>query len=964
MTVNDNELLRQYVREQSESAFAELVGRHIGLVYSAALRQLSSDRATAEDVAQAVFTDLARKAPLLLLHSSLTGWLYTSTRFHAAKSLRANQRRTNREHAAHAMNSILSDDSSQCDWETLRPLLDDAMEELSREDREMVLWRYFEKRPFAEIGLRLGLRENTARMRIERALDKLRAGLAKRGITSTAVALVATLAAHATEEVPASLTARVIGASSAAGAAGSFAWLLVSNEARVIIGAIGLATITAIVFSVHPATNVADTARAEPEGLSRIASQTVTTAGQRTDKDAVPVNTDLIAKNELRLSLLSAQDSRPIAQGEVLCTIETVSDSDNRRLRTDGNGEVRIPIAGDIVGIKLETRVEGFADTRLAWRQDRGEVIPHEYSLKLTPGVALGGSVVDENNTPINGVLLEVIAEESTTATRPECHVAAFNVKTDVAGRWRTRRIAPELVSGLMIRARHWDFAVARLEVSAEAGAEQKLRSESYTFHLDAVTTISGIVINVEGKPIDGANVLAGALYDPGKRTTRTHPDGSFSLAGYARGSVLLTAEAEGFAPTTIRVDSATGSAPAQLILGRGKVLSIRVLDRKGNPITNASVDVEPNQMTHENIGPQLPQTFRREARTDTNGVAIFPSLPDCDLEVGVSASGYIRQAGVEARAGAEVVVNLIGNLTVSGTVRDSATGVLVPKFRVRAGMPDKQGPYFSDIDRFVLNFAGGEFQHVYDEAVAMGENRGYLLRFEADGYEPFVSRLIAPDEGFAELKVNLRPASTRKLTVLNSDGSPAAWTDVGLLDLAKGNALALAPGGFERYHYQRTDGALQKTDATGVITLSSTDEVHWLAAANGAGYLETNVDDLADGASIHLQPWGRIEGVLPQPARDRANEEVWIQLIKPRLNAMLAGLSFHVAADPSGNFVLPRVPPGRMWVMFGVKNPTSTTTWTYGGARTREIQVRAGETVRVSFDTEDITAGKSALRE
>src|SRR5262245_61257956 len=273
MIENDDELLRQYVRGHSEAAFAELVRRHIRLVYSAALRQVNCNRAAAEDVAQAVFTDLARKAPRLLRHSSLTGWLYTSARFQAAKNRRTAQRRTIREHAAHAMNNILSNDAPECDWETLRPLLDDALEDLSPEDREMVLWRYFERRPFAEIGRRLGLKENTARMRIERALDRLKAGLAKRGITSTAVALVAALTAHAMEEVPASLTERVFRASSAAGAAGSLAWLLVLAKARLIIGAVGLAAISGIVFSLHHNASSSDKIDANREKTAPLVSQ-------------------------------------------------------------------------------------------------------------------------------------------------------------------------------------------------------------------------------------------------------------------------------------------------------------------------------------------------------------------------------------------------------------------------------------------------------------------------------------------------------------------------------------------------------------------------------------------------------------------------------------------------------------------------------------------------------------------
>src|SRR5439155_1150122 len=114
---DDAELLRRYAEDASESAFGELVARHIDLVYSAALRVVGGDTHLAQDVAQTVFADLARKARALSRHEVLTGWLYQATRFAAAKAVRTERRRSSREKEAVAMQEL----SSDANWERLRP---------------------------------------------------------------------------------------------------------------------------------------------------------------------------------------------------------------------------------------------------------------------------------------------------------------------------------------------------------------------------------------------------------------------------------------------------------------------------------------------------------------------------------------------------------------------------------------------------------------------------------------------------------------------------------------------------------------------------------------------------------------------------------------------------------------------------------------------------------------------------
>lgn len=217
----DSELLRRYAETRSEAAFAELVNRRIALVYSVAIRQVGGDAHLAQDVTQRVFADLACKASALARRPVLTGWLYRSTHFAASDLVRSERRRRAREEEHFQMNQMLAGaEGGQADWSRLRPVIDDVMAELDDEDRDAVALRFLEDKSFAEIGRALQLSEDTARKRVERALDRLHAALAKRGVSSTTQALALVLANQAAASVPAGLAAIVTsGALAGAGAA-------------------------------------------------------------------------------------------------------------------------------------------------------------------------------------------------------------------------------------------------------------------------------------------------------------------------------------------------------------------------------------------------------------------------------------------------------------------------------------------------------------------------------------------------------------------------------------------------------------------------------------------------------------------------------------------------------------------------------------------------------------------------
>lgn len=206
--IEDSELLQRYASERSETAFAELVSRHINAVYAGALRRLNGDRHLAEDVTQRVFAALAKDAAKLADRTALASWLHLTTRNIAAGSVRAERRRAAREKEAQTM--IESDQTSTADWERLRPVIDGALDELDDRDREAVILRYFQGRSYAEVGSALRLSENAARMRVDRALDRMQGLLSRRGVTSTVGALALVLADQAQVAAPAGLATAVV----------------------------------------------------------------------------------------------------------------------------------------------------------------------------------------------------------------------------------------------------------------------------------------------------------------------------------------------------------------------------------------------------------------------------------------------------------------------------------------------------------------------------------------------------------------------------------------------------------------------------------------------------------------------------------------------------------------------------------------------------------------------------------
>ena len=276
--MNDLELLRSYRETGSEEAFRELVDRHLGMVHAVALRQVRNPD-WANEVAHAVFIALARKVGSLSERTVLAGWLYRATRFAAGKLLRDEERRARHEkEAAMAHLTDCSAEEGSTSWTELSPLVFEALDVLSRKDRDAILLRFIENRSFAEVAVAIGTSEAAAKMRTGRALEKLRDLLDKRGSSLTLATLSAGLASAASAAPSAGLTASVSAAALgqatvtasatllAGSVAGSFTWA----KLKIATAAVGLVIASStIVTIISVRSGETDAVRAAPKDIAQ-----------------------------------------------------------------------------------------------------------------------------------------------------------------------------------------------------------------------------------------------------------------------------------------------------------------------------------------------------------------------------------------------------------------------------------------------------------------------------------------------------------------------------------------------------------------------------------------------------------------------------------------------------------------------------------------------------------------------
>ena len=550
--MNDTELLRAWVTGRDETAFAELVRRYVDLVYASARRQVGSSPLL-DDIVQAVFLVLARKADSLSPKVILSGWLFQTTRFVAARALLAERRRSHHENAS-AMNPVVTESPEPPEhWSEVAPHLDAALGTLPDPDRDALVLRFLEGLPLRLVGERLGVTEDAARMRVQRALEKLRILLTGKGVVLTAAGLLSLLGTLPGGAAPEGLAVRVVsGVGSAAPvgisaelAAGATRDLGIARIRRLVPRTVLVLLVGALLVRLV-AFLPANQAPSMP--LVAVANSTTTLP-----TNPIPVGGEAaapparIGPSKILLQVRSSETRRPlVAQVAIVAWGRGVTLGPPRFDATASNGGLEIPVSDPkLYELRVWVSAPGHVPVVLNWHQHEfvNPVLLHE--CLLDPGQVLQGTVQDETGLPVPDAVVNVSEMGLWVAKRQ--NVGFFQklsrVTTDAQGQFRCDQV-PVLKGDhahLRYTVSHPGFVRARVELESPTC----LATNHVVILLPGIA-VSGKVLGPDDRPIPNATVEENNhLGDPYRETT-TDSEGRFSIGPFAPGSLTLEATSDG----------------------------------------------------------------------------------------------------------------------------------------------------------------------------------------------------------------------------------------------------------------------------------------------------------------------------------------------------------------------------------------------------------------------------------
>ncbi len=924
---SDTELLEQYRARADSTAFEVLVRRHGSRVLAAG-RQVLTDAADVDDVFQATFLVLLKKAKGIRNQHSLGGWLYSVAH---RLALRVRTRTTRRERAESRKSAPVEANAPDFSWREACAILHEELDRLPDAYRLPLLLCYLDGKTRDEAAKQLGVKLDVLRGRLERGRDRLRWRLTRRGVTLSTGLLSIVVNTAMASGPPERLLRAVVESATTGHISASISTLVQGADSSMIIGKFKLlaaAVLTVGLISTGVYVNWL-TAPSSPT-LPPQANEMPQSAAMPPAAEAKPPD-DPAAAGTLRVVVLDPQ-GKPLSDARIHSSIWTEEKGfeANRDYATDAEGAALVELPKTCYILRIWARKKSFVAMFANWERNElanGKKLPADYTFRLEPSVTAGGRIVNEQGKPISGAKVQVRIDNHPKPSGGDGR-ARYDIwlaerddaaMTDADGRWRIDNVPNHPQAELSLLVAHPDYASdenwGHIQKAADV-TTAALRQGTANLTLKRGVIVHGQVTDPAGKPIENAIVVHGD--DPYGTTMPskfvTDVDGQFRLPALAPGDTTLTVIAPGWAPQLRKVKLQPGLPPQDFRMTPGKPIRLRIVDDAGKAFPKAYVNLlgwkgSKSIVSHHNPNhPNVPNT-KISRRPNADGVWEWLSAPeDGEVELEISSIGGTTVV-LEIAGGAPVrTVVMKAEHRVAGRVTDAVTGNPIPTFTV---IP---------IDVFRKEWRSAE----RGNAVAGTDGRlDFLatradiplrLRVEAEGYrtQDGPEFRIGDDAGRTQ-DFRLQPSPPITGIVIDKNGKP----------VTKAEVLVATPT--EQIALESTSWGNHKitTDAAGRFAFPDPGERLVVVAQSDVGFALAEIPaQQCDGGTLRLQSWASISGQFRDGGQPACGATVFLQLVRldsidqPRIDTTM----MQVVTGKDGRFEFPRVPPVPViiWVSIG----------------------------------------------
>lgn len=914
--LTDRELIERFVARRDEDAFAVLVRRH-GPMVLAVCRRVLHDRHDAEDVFQATFLVLSRKAASLHRRDSVGCFLHgVAYRLALKARTRLAQRRMHESQAA--VEKHVDDPLAELSVREAQAILDEELARLPEKFRAPLVACCLEGKTRDEAARQLGWSAKLVKSRLEQARERLHQRLTQRGLTFTAM-LAATLITEeaAPAAMPAALVRLAVGAAQIDN--GVSAWVAQLAESAlassasvkakfVVVGVLLLTGALAAGLGVFSPPKTPEKQAEAP------AAKTKAPETPKAEKPR-PART-------LRVVVRDPQ-GKPVPDAKIHTGIWTQEKGfkSNHDYQTDAAGIAQVELPQSFYILRLWASKKGFAQLFAGWEQNElgsGEKLPDEYVFRMERAVTAGGRIVDEQGKPIAGAKVEVMLAHHPKPAHGDGRVtystrlADRSNTTDADGRWSIDNVPDQSRVELTLVVSHPDYVsddyYGRRDAHKAAGiTTEMLRKGTVTVTLKRGMIVRGQVTDPRGKPIKDAVVVEGD--DPYgswlPRKFSTDAEGRYRLPALPPGDTTLTVIAPGWAPQLRHVKLLPRMPPQDFRMVAGKPIRLRIVDAAGRPVPNAFVGIQGWKGSkslywdHNPNHPKVPDT-KIPRRANEDGIWRWDSAPDDPVKIKIGLQGFNYQDLEIAGGAAERTVVLKSNHRITGRVIDAVTGKPIPSFSVIPLNVFRKDWHFADRGSAVAG-KNGRLDFLADRT-----DIPLRLRVEALGYRTQDGPEFRIGEDSARKQdFRLQPSDPIAGVIRDSAGKPVVKVEV-LLATPTGDAW-LQPGG-QRDNHKTT------TNAEGRFLFPDPGEPFALVAQADIGFAVAEFPvGRHDVGALRLRPWASIRGQFRDGGQSIRGATIFVNplridtLDRPRIHA---GAGLQTVTDSAGRFEFARVPP------------------------------------------------------